>query len=208
MDHRADTLLAYLQRVGDMGFNPKHFYVKNIENDLQRLRDLQLGEGMEDINHVLARLEYRLTRSYLRYAGGQRFGYVNPTFVLNRLDSIDSNPYDSVKRPVRYRGLFDVKIDHANDHFYLLALQQIAKSGKSDGAGDNQNAASNSLTAFLHDVQPKSAFYEQLAKKLQTPGLDKAMRIKILVNMERMCWSTSRLTIFMPSIIRIRCQCG
>lgn len=188
VDHRADTLLAYLQRVGDMGFNPQHFYVKNIENDLQRLRDLQLGEGMEDINHVLARLEYRLTRSYLRYAGGQRFGYVNPTFVLNRLDSIDSNPYDSIKRPVRYRGLYDVKIDHANDHFYLLALQQIAKSGKSDGAGDNQNAASNSLTAFLHDVQPKSAFYEQLAKKLQTPGLDKAMRIKILVNMERCRW--------------------
>ena len=84
-----------------MGFNPQHFYVKNIENDLQRLRDLQLGEGMEDINHVLARLEYRLTRSYLRYAGGQRFGYVNPTFVLNRLDSIDSNPYDSIKRPGR-----------------------------------------------------------------------------------------------------------
>lgn len=28
VDHRADTLLAYLQRVGDMGFNPKHFFVK------------------------------------------------------------------------------------------------------------------------------------------------------------------------------------
>ena len=188
VDHRADTLLAYLQRVGDMGFNPKHFFVKNIENDLLRLRELQLGEGMEDINHVLARLEYRLTKSYLRYAGGQRFGYVNPSFVLNRLDSIDPNPYDSIKRPVRYRGLYDVKIDHANDHFYLLALQQIVKSGKSDGTGDDQNAVSNSLTAFLHDVQPKSAFYEQLAKKLQMPGLGKAMRAKILVNMERCRW--------------------
>lgn len=188
VDHRADTLLAYLQRVGDMGFNPKHFFVKNIENDLLRLRNLQLGEGMEDINHVLARLEYRLTKSYLRYAGGQRFGYVNPSFVLNRLDSIDPNPYDSIKRPVRYRGLYDVKMDHANDHFYLLALQQIVKSGKSDGAGDDQNAVSNTLTAFLHDVQPKSAFYEQLAKKLQMPGLGKAMRAKILVNMERCRW--------------------
>lgn len=194
VDQRADTLLAYLQKVGDMGFNPKHFYVKNIETDLQRLRDLQLGEGTEDANHVLARLEYRLTKSYLRYVGGQRFGYVNPTFVLNRLDSIAPNPYDSIKRPVRFRGLYDVKIDHASDHFYHLALQQIVKSGRSnDGeeteeGDDRQSGVVSPLSAFLRDVQPKSAFYEQLMAKLQAPGLGKAMRTKILVNMERCRW--------------------
>ena len=225
MDQRADTLLAYLQKVGDMGFNPKHFYVKNIETDLQRLRDLQLGEGTEDANHVLARLEYRLTKSYLRYVGGQRFGYVNPTFVLNRLDSIAPNPYDSIKRPVRFRGLYDVKIDHASDHFYHLALQQIVKSGRSnDGeeaeeGDDRQSGVVSPLSAFLRDVQPKAAFYEQLKAKLQAPGLGKAMRTKIwnvavgdrrIVrrSIRSMCWSISRLTISSPSTIRIPFPCA
>lgn len=139
---------------------------------------------------MLARLEYWLTKSYLRYVGGQRFGYVNPTFVLNRLDSIEPNPYDSIKRPVRYRGLYDVKIDHASDSFYHLALQQIVKSGRSnDGERDDrQKGVISPLSAFLRDVQPKSAFYEQLMAKLQAPGLGKAMRTKILVNMERCRW--------------------
>lgn len=184
VDHRADTLLAYLQRVGDMGLNPKHFFVKNIENDLLRLRELQLGEGMEDINHVLARLEYRLTKSYLRYAGGQRFGYVNPSFVLNRLDSIDPNPYDSIKRPVRYRGLFDVKMQHASDAFFHLALQQLRSRVEVDG----EETEKSRLAAFLKDVQPKSPFYYTLQEKLKSEGLDRNQRMKILVNMERCRW--------------------
>ena len=66
IDHRADTLLTYLQKVDEMGFKTKHFYVNQITQDLERLHSLNLGEGNEDINHVMARLEYRLTKSYLR----------------------------------------------------------------------------------------------------------------------------------------------
>lgn len=173
VDQRADTLLSYLQRIPEMGFNARHFYVSQIATDLDRLRDLRLEQGRGDINHVLARLEYRLTKSFLTYAGGQRFGYVNPTFVLNRLDSITPNPYDSVKRPVRYRGLFDVKMQHVDGRFFDLAMQQVRE---------------DKLAAFLQDVQPRSAFYKMLVEKLNSGKLDKATRAKILVNMERFRW--------------------
>lgn len=173
IDSRADTLLSYLKRVGDMGFSDKPFYVAQIARDLEKLHLLKLKEESDDINHVMARLEYRLTKSYLRYVGGQRFGFVNPTFVLNRLDSIAPNPYDSIKRPTRYRGLFDVKMQHADDAFYRLALQQLK---------------TNDIGKFLRDVQPKSPFYYQLQEMLHAPRLGKKLRAKILVNMERCRW--------------------
>ena len=50
---------------------------------------------------------------------------MNPSFVFNRLDTLAPNPYDSSKRPVRFRGLFDVKMAHADDAFYQKAMQMV-----------------------------------------------------------------------------------
>jgi murein L,D-transpeptidase YcbB/YkuD len=63
VDCRADSLLAYLHRVGDIGFSEQAFYVDAIERDLQLLRQLQFSEGDGDINHVAARLDYHLTKA-------------------------------------------------------------------------------------------------------------------------------------------------
>jgi len=184
IDHRGDTLLTFLQKVGEMGFDAKHFYVAQIAQDLHRLHNLELGDGNEDINHVMARLEYRLTKSYLRYVGGQRFGFVNPTFVLNRLDSIEPNPYDSIKRPVRYRGLFDVEMQHADGAFYQQALQLLTNKDEQDRGETNASR----LAAFLRESQPQSSFYYALQERLNEGNLSKEMRRKILVNMERCRW--------------------
>lgn len=173
VDDRADTLLSYLRTVGEMGFNASHFYVNQIARDLERLRSLDLEAGRNDANHLMARLEYRLTKSYLRYAAGQRFGFTNPTYVFNRLDSVPPSPYDTVKHSTRYHGLFDVKMEHADDKFYRYALQ-TAKSEK--------------LGRLLHDVQPRSEFYELLKERLNGGGLTRSMRAKILCNMERCRW--------------------
>lgn len=83
-----------------------------IAEDIERLRTLHLDRQQNQVNRVMARLEYRLTKSYLRYVAGQRFGYMNPSFVLNRLDTVAPNPYDTIKLPVRFRELFDVKMEH------------------------------------------------------------------------------------------------
>ena len=173
VDARADTLLNFLRTVGDMGFRTSHFYVHQITQDLERLRSLKFNSTNDDINHVMARLEYRLTKSYLRYVLGQRYGFVNPTIVFNQLDSITPSPYDAPKRTTRFRGLFDVKMEHANDDFFQEAFQIVRD---------------NKVSRFLKGVQPTSAFYAQLEEKLHEGGLSKAMKAKILCNMERCRW--------------------
>ncbi len=173
VDHRADTLLSYLDRVGDMGFSTASFHVSQLHKDLERIRTLKLEDVGNDANHVMARLEYRLTRAYLSYAVGQRFGFANPTYLLNHLDSIAPNPYDTIQHPVRYRGLFDVKMEHPDAHFYRKALQALREDKVAD---------------FLAGVQPQSEFYSLLAKRLQNPNISRAMRAKVLCNMERCRW--------------------
>lgn len=173
VDHRADSLLNYLRKVDRMGFSQRAFNVNAIERDLEVLRKLELDNRHDQINQVMARLEYRLTKAYLRYASGQRFGYMNPTYVFNRLDSIETNPYDTIQRSIRYRGLFDVGMQHADHKFYGLALRQ---------------AATDSIQRFLHDIQPKNPFYYQLEQKLASGDITGVDRRRILCNMERCRW--------------------
>ena len=177
VDERADSLLGYLRMVEDMGFDRRKFYVDEIDRDLQMLRHLELGGENPTINKVLARLEYRLTKAYLRYAVGQQFGFMNPTYVLNRMDTLAPNPYDTIIRPVRYRALFDVKMAHADNSFYALALRKIRN---------------DSVASFLHSVQPINPIYYQMKQRLgmllRTGRLSKAMKAKLLCNMERCRW--------------------
>lgn len=173
VNSQADSLVTCLRTVADMGFDKRRFYVDAIARDIDRLRDLNLDSADNQINQVIARLEYRLTKAYFRYTMGQNFGFMNPSFVFNRLDTLAPNPYDSSKRPVRFRGLFDVKMAHADDAFYQKAMQMVR---------------CDSVASFLKEVQPKNPFYYQLLEKLKAGGLGKAMRIKILCNMERCRW--------------------
>lgn len=175
VDSRADTLLAWLNRVGEMGFSTKRFCVDKIESNLQKLRSLDVDStSKHDVNYLAAQLEYHLTKAYLRYAAGQRFGYTNPTYLLNRLDTMEQSRYDTVPRSVRYRGLFDVPMQHASRSFFASAISKLS---------------SDSLAAFLHEVQPHNDFYALLQQQLSdgTP-LTREMRARILCNMERCRW--------------------
>ena len=118
VDHRADSLLAHLHQVSDVGFSEQAFYVDAIERDLQRLRQLQFTEGTDDINHVAARLEYHLTKACMRYAYGYRYGFINPSRIFNHLDP-DDKRIGETSRVVRYRGLFDVDMEQAPADYYL-----------------------------------------------------------------------------------------
>lgn len=176
VDHRADTLLFWLKGIDKMGFSMRRFCVENIEDDLLALRSLRLDTTRQgNVNAVLARLEYRLTKAYFRYAAGQRFGFTNPAYLLNRLDTIEPSRYDSVVRPVRYRGLFDVPMDHLSKDFFNAAIRKVEV---------------DSLSSFLSEVQPRSNFYDALQKRLAEGRIDKTMRAKILCNMERCRWRT------------------
>jgi murein L,D-transpeptidase YcbB/YkuD len=164
---QVDSLVSYLQSVKDMGFSPARFRVAKIKADLKRARELDFDTAENSINHVMARLEYNLTKAYLRYVTGQRFGYMNPSYVFNRLDAMDG---DSVH--VRYRGLFAVSMDKPGKRFYSEAFRKISN---------------DSVPQYLREIQPHSKLYYELLNKLNE-ACSESDRIKILCNMERCRW--------------------
>lgn len=162
---QADTLLTYINKVDSIGFNPERFCASQIKRDLKLMRSMEF-DVMNDINTVAVRLDYNLTKAYLRYAAGQRYGFVNPHKVLNRFDR---DKEDTVN--VRFHFLYDVPTQHITESGYAKLIDKIAK---------------DSVAQYLRDVEPKGAFYKRLKSMLQ--GSTGVNRDRILVNMERCRW--------------------
>ncbi|MBO7590487.1 MAG: L,D-transpeptidase family protein [Prevotella sp.] len=175
VDHRADSLLAHLHQVGDIGFSERAFFVDAIEHDLQQLRQLQFGEGNDDINHVAARLEYHLTKAYMRYAYGYRYGFINPSRIFNHLDEEEKKPGDN-SRIVRYRGLFDVDMEQAPADYHLTVIDKIVN---------------DSIAEYLSAIEPQDKFYHKLKGMLKNDTTAE-QRQRILSNMERTRWRLRR----------------
>lgn len=171
VDDRADSLLSYLRQVDKIGFNCRRFRVTQIEADIERMRNLQF-DTVNTASRVVARLEYNLTKSYLRYVVGQRFGYANPYTLLNHIDFVDT-----VLVGRGYRTLFDVEMDTPNKQFYLQALSKVRV---------------DSVSEFLREVQPVDTLYNKYVHMLQSTSSSSPLFAKIMVNMERSRWRTRR----------------
>ena len=169
VDERADSLLAWLHRVGEIGMSEQTFGVKAIENDLNIFRTLAFDEGKNKACLVAARLEYRLTKACMRYCYGQRFGFVNPHRTFNNLDV---ERQDTTRNYVKYRGLFDVDIDKPDGHHMSFVISKIAN---------------DSIAAYLGEIQPNDAFYQKL-KSMLPQASSPEQRQRIMVNMERSRW--------------------
>lgn len=167
VDRRADSLLAFLKTVSEMGFSPRKFRAQTIEDDLTHLRSLNVDAAKYDINRLLARLEYNLTKAYLRYTAGQRFGFMNPKHIFNRLDVYEP---DSLHKS--FRGLYDIPMELAGRQFFKVALRKIGN---------------DSVAQFLHEVQPQNPLYVSLLNRLKQCSTQ-TERIKMLCNMERCRW--------------------
>lgn len=168
VDGRADTLVNLLiGQLPAMGFSERAFRTDEIAEDVKCLRTLHL-DAHHVINQIIARLEYNLTKSYMRYVIGQRFGFTNPHYLLNRLDPSKT---DSSGRILGYRQLFDVAMDHPNDNYFKKALSC---------------ATSDSLGNFLRGVETTDSFYHELKRMI--PGAGGVQRQRLLVNMERRRW--------------------
>lgn len=168
VNERADSLLGWLHLLKETGMSEQSFQVEAIEQDLQRMRDLDFDEDKNQLNKVAARLDYRLTKACLRYCYGQRFGFINPHRVFNHMDveKGDSN------RVIKYRGLFDVSMDLPTAQYADTVFQKIK--------GD-------SIAAYLREIQPQGRYYVQLKKMLKTATTEEQRR-RIVVNMERCRW--------------------
>ena len=78
--NQADSLLTQLQReLPQHGLNPKAFFLSEIEDDLEIVHKLAFDSVGQSINEVLPRLDYHLSKAYVRYTVGQRYGFIRPT---------------------------------------------------------------------------------------------------------------------------------
>lgn len=169
VDERADSLLDWLHLLNEIGMSEKSFAVETIEQDIKRLRTLSFGEGQNSLNKTAARLEYHLTKACLRYCYGQRFGFINPNSVFNNLDVEKS---DTVRKVVKYRGLFDIPIDRPGKNYASLVIDKVRH---------------DSIAVYLREIQPDDKMYLKLKDMLPTAtGVEQ--RKRILVNMERWRW--------------------
>lgn len=164
---KADSVLKYVSTVSDFGFDRSRFCYDEIVSELQRVRTLDFDSDDQRASRVLARLEYHLTKAYLRYCVGQRFGFVDPSAIFNRLDVRDS---DSIA--VTYNQLFDIPLKKAGTAFYDHALAQI----KADSVGD-----------FMRASVPDNPVYALLQSHYHA-GMPESERMRYLCNMERARW--------------------
>ena len=158
----ADSMLAYLRReLPRNGLDTSAFFVPQIAVDLSIVRSLAFDSVGQNINELLPRLDDNLTKAYIDYTTGQRYGFVRPDKVFNRLQMTpDSNGY------VR---LFDYDVEGPDDE----------EAEKKVGSDDRM--------AFLYSSQPTGHVYKTLQNKLAQTK-DKEERTRLAVNMERCRW--------------------
>lgn len=141
----ADSLLYWLENSHRHGLNPAFFNVSDIRTDLERFRSLQLHEG-ETINHLLARLEYGLTSSYLFYTCGLKYGFISPVQLLNNQEEDVKKKSDTEKQKEPY----PIPLKECSKEFALEALASLRR---------------NPFAAF-RQAQPTSPFYLSMQKEL------------------------------------------
>ena len=99
----ADSLLSYLRReVPRNGLDTTAFFVPQIAEDLHIVHTLAFDSVGQSINEVLVRLDSNLSKAYIDYTTGLRYGFMRPDKVLNNKDYKVGGP--------GYAQLFDYEI--------------------------------------------------------------------------------------------------
>ena len=162
----ADSLLAYMRReLPRNGLDTSAFFVPQIAEDLAVVHALAFDSVGQNINELLLRLDENLSKAYVDYTTGQRYGFVRPDKLLNRLQmKPDSSGY------VR---LFDYDVK-APDY----------------GEAERRLTA-NDRMAYLYGSQPTNEIYRALQARLVSTTSGEERR-RLSVNMERCRWQIER----------------
>lgn len=167
---QADTLLTFLTEAGDMGLAPDAFHTDTLGRLLARIR--RFDYAGTQASTVLGQAEYLLTQALVRYACGQRYGFIHPRHVFNHL--LPEEPTDS-GAPVVYRQIFDMGNEEATDSFVRHALEQVH---------------GHRIGTFLREIQPTAPLYRQMqAEYLRSQSEGDSARARLArINMERARW--------------------
>jgi hypothetical protein len=158
----ADSLLAFLRREAPLnGLDTLAFFVPQIAADLSIVHSLAFDSLGVDINEVLPRLDYCLSKAYVRYTVGQRYGFVRPDKLFNHLQMKSDGS--------GYARLFDYDIK-APDYQEAVKLM-----------------TTDDRMQYMMTSKPDSHVYLVLQNQLEKTA-DKDARHKLAVNMERCRW--------------------
>ncbi|MBP5339772.1 MAG: L,D-transpeptidase family protein [Prevotella sp.] len=160
----ATNMASFLEKRAEvMGFSPKAFFTEDIRQHIDHLRRLDFDSAGISPTGILAQLEWNLSRAFIRYALGQRFGFVEPHKAFNHLD----------KRPEGgHRIVYDIDLEQPDSDFVAKALI---------------NAQEGHPVDFLQSLEPTDALYRQMAQMLTTDTTTNG-RKRLLCNMERRRW--------------------
>ena len=106
---QADSIASLLrEEVTAQGLSEKAFFLDDIDQDIAHFRDMKLDSI--PVGEVMARLEWNLSKAYMRFALGQRYGFTNPKRIFNKAN-------------------FDIPVEQPDSTFNLQAVQML-KEGK------------------------------------------------------------------------------
>ena len=163
----ADDFVRFMEEeLPRHGLAAEAFCLPEIEQDVATVRHLAFDSLGLDINEVLPRLDYNLSKAYVKYVTGMRYGFMQPAKLLNRL----YQKTDGMTGVTSYAHLYDYVTAAPN---YDEALEVLS----SDNRMEHLRA---SLPA---NIPLYSALQEQL-----TSTTDGEKRWKVLTNMERCRW--------------------
>ncbi len=140
-----------------------------VEDDVKRMLTMGFADGTADFLHLLARVDYNISKAYLTYVAGLRYGFLRPHSIFNRLDK---RPRSEDPTGKKFRILFNVDTERPDSNFFATAVDRLY--------GD-------SLTAFIASIAPDDSLYLRLQKELLAAD-SAGYRAKILCNMERCRW--------------------
>ncbi|MDR0833340.1 MAG: L,D-transpeptidase family protein [Candidatus Symbiothrix sp.] len=174
-DTRLDTLLSHIQRVPNHGLNPEYFEQTTITNLLDSLKTGFTNKGMADIYSSFRQLEYLLTKAYISYATGLKYGFLSPkkTFPNDyfiTIQSPDSAHYAGLFAAADAPGAYLAKIQPTDTDY--IKLQALLK--QYDSLPDS--LVSDSIATNYKTVQ---ANLERYRWKRTTPPSEKYIWVNV-----------------------------
>jgi len=172
---RQRIFLQWLKKIDKHGINPNAVGLKQILVTKEKLQELR-GDNEYIRNIISARLEYLLSRAYLRYICGLDYGFVNPAPIYNHLyEDITAYPDTVTPPPDRKKKMF---------RLFVIPLKQPT----SQYAINYLELFKDNILEPFKRVQPSTLYYHKLQIELQRVRHERKKRICVRANLERARW--------------------
>ncbi len=136
------TLFNALSQLDRYGLKKEQFNYEELKDDYVYLKSLPT-DSLLSYPKALAELDYHLSESYLLYVRGLRYGFLNPTKLLNNTYFEKGETGDSV---LHVDDGFDIQIECCDSTFLRNSLEAVL----------------DDLPTYLSGLEPQDQLYKEL----------------------------------------------